>query len=342
MQTEREIYKEKILEVSKQQKLNQKSLLNSGSVSGKKDLLEQIPYICNEKDLDPILDFIKDKNGDIAQRQLALHKIEILVSKKTSLIDELIHILTDEDDHPLIRMSALNLLRQSTLRAAIFNPKKAEYLKALRTVVRDENPELRVQAMEALAGEKDEYLQRLLSEGLQAPEKALVPPEKAIQLLGYDLHFNLYPLLRNIVRNPPNGESRMEALRLLGGDPQSTELLSQVMENKLEDIEARVTATVAIQTLDPVKFNSLARNKVMDEDEDDDIRAICLNALAQNTDVEKLKQDKELIDFLQRKASGAGPNSMRATAFTSSNEQDTADELGKASSMFLLNLEKEE
>ena len=70
-----------------------------------------------------------------------------------------------------------------------------------------------------LAQQKDGFAQKKLLEGLQDPSKALVPPEKALQLLGYDVHAAGFRAARTILENPPNPVAKQEALRLLAADP---------------------------------------------------------------------------------------------------------------------------
>lgn len=62
-----------------------------------------------------------------------------------------------------------------------FESSSGDYRTTLRNVAQDENPELRERALSVLAQLKDGFAQKKLLEGLQNPEKALVPPEKALQ-----------------------------------------------------------------------------------------------------------------------------------------------------------------
>ena len=73
-------------------------------------------------------------------------------------------------------------------------------------------PQLRQRVLGLLAREKDGFAQRKLLQGLENPEKALVPPEKALQLLSYDIHADAYPVARKIVKKPPNANAKREAL----------------------------------------------------------------------------------------------------------------------------------
>jgi hypothetical protein len=75
----------------------------------------------------------------------------------------------------VVRLAALRVLQMSSFRVVVFDPKRPEYLDALRTVIDDRNASLREQALEILAQERDEYAQRRLLEGLEDPSQALVP-----------------------------------------------------------------------------------------------------------------------------------------------------------------------
>ena len=85
---------------------------------------------------------------------------------------------------------------------------------ALRAVATDQQRELRAQALELLAIDSDAYAQELLMRGLREPKNALVPEAQAIQLLGYDDHAQVVPLVREVYERA-TGATREEALRVL-------------------------------------------------------------------------------------------------------------------------------
>ncbi len=240
------------------------------------------------------IEIIRDREEDAELRTSALRGIAIEVSKSPDLIDLVIGLLKDSTEPAVVRLAALRVLQQSSFRAATFNPKRPEYLDALRTVIDDPDASLREQALEILAQGKDEYAQRRLLEGLKDPSQALVPPGKAVQLLGYDIHAEHYPILRNMVQNPPSPEAKQEAVRLLAADPTSKELLIDLLKDKGERREVRNASAGALQSLAPAEFEEQAKQIVHDDDEYDDLRATAINALALFADQEALSQDTEL------------------------------------------------
>ena len=147
-----------------------------------------------------------------------------------------------------------------------------------------------------LAREKDGFAQKKLLEGLEDPEKALVPPEKALQLLSYDVHAEAYPVARAIVSKPPNAD------RQAGGacgcsrrTPARAPMFERILRDKDETAEIRQISASALQALKPEKLQEHAREIVLDTSEYDEIQATSLTALTQFGDDEAVGDDEALL-----------------------------------------------
>src|SRR5262249_54097887 len=160
-----------------------------------------------------------------------------------------------------------------------FKSCRPDYIAALRAVAEDADPELRQRALGVLAREKDGFAQKKLIAGLKDPDQALVPPEKALQLLGYDVHADAYALAREIVAKPPRPVAKQEALRLLSSDPKSASLLERVLRDKNEPVEARQICAAGLHVINPPKYQEQARELLLDKDENPDIQSMSLTAL---------------------------------------------------------------
>jgi hypothetical protein len=165
--------------------------------------------------------------------------------------------------------------------------------------VDDPSHELRQRVLGILAREKDGYAQKRLLEGLKDRTKALLPPEKALQLLGYDVHADAYPVAREIVQNPPNQEAKREALRLLAGDAASAPTFERILRDKNESAEIRQLAAAALHALKPDSLQANAREIVMDPSEPDDIHQTCLTALTQFGPA-RIAEDGPLMDRVEQ------------------------------------------
>src|SRR6185369_9172484 len=154
-------------------------------------------------------------------------------------LQTMLKVLANKDEPIKVRLAALQSLQAASFSVIAFESCRGDYLATLRKVAEDPDPELRQRVLGLLARENDGFAEKKLLEGLRNPEKALLPPEKALQLLSYDVHAEAYPVARKIVKKPPNPEAKREALRLLGGDTGSTALFESVLRNKKEEPEFR-------------------------------------------------------------------------------------------------------
>ena len=230
-----------------------------------------------------------------AERAKAFVEAPLATIQSDTNLQASLNVLRDRTQPIKVRLAALQSLQAATFSVIEFEPYREDYLATLRELVDDPDPELRQRVLGILAREKDGYTQQKLLEGLQDPEKALVPPEKALQLLSYDVHAEAYPVARDIVNQPPNPEAKREALRLLAADANSAPVFEKLMRDKDEDREIRQISAASLQAMKPKRFQEQARELLLDTKEYDDIQATALTALAQFGDEKVMEKDEKLL-----------------------------------------------
>ena len=238
------------------------------------------------------------------RRVAALAEVPLAVCDNVEDLNSLLTILRDRNEPIKVRLAALQSLQAASFSVIAFESCRPDYLAALREVVDDPDPELRQRVLGILARENDSYVQQRLLDGLQNPEKALVPPEKALQLLSYDVHAESYSVARDIVNNPPNPEAKRAALRILAADPNSAGVFEKLFTDKDESREVRQISAGALQAMKPRRFQERARQLLLDKDEYDDIQATALTALTQFGDEKVVGQDQELMNQVDKLGKG--------------------------------------
>jgi hypothetical protein len=88
-------------------------------------------------------------------------------------------------------------------------------------------------------------------------------------------------VLRDIVENSKRPTLRRAALQLLAADGASAPLMRRIAADKTEDKAARSVAAIALQSLAPKEFAKVARAVVLDDDDNDDVRATVISAISQ-------------------------------------------------------------
>ena len=226
-----------------------------------------------------VLASFADTRADTSARIAAIDTVRLDALSRPEVMRALITVLADQADDARVRRAAQNALGELSFAVGDFAPYEADYRGALRIAATDPDPQLAEGALEVLALGHDEYAQRLLVQGLEDPSKAAVSRLRALQFLGYDLHAGHYPMLRRIVEEARDPEERIAALRLLAADSDAAAMLKRIVADRSEDVQARTASAIALNAQNPDAFASTARDIVLDPEEDDDLRAVCLTAL---------------------------------------------------------------
>jgi hypothetical protein len=234
------------------------------------------------------------------RKQTASAPAPVRVAKDTDDVRRQLKVLCDTSKRIEVRMAALQSLGAAAFSVANFESVHAEYIAALRQVSTDSHERLRRRALGILMRNKDGFAQKKLLDGLKDPAKALLPPEKALQLLGNDVHAEAYSAARAIVKKPPSQEAKREALRLLAADAKSAPLFEKVLRDKKEMRENRQIAASALNSLNPEKLQQQALKILKDKSDYADIKATSLTALEQFGDDAALGKDKALMQGVTR------------------------------------------
>ena len=249
-----------------------------------------------------------------SQRVAALALAPLAVSGSETDLQRVLKLLANPDEPIEVRFAALDSLQTASFDAATFSSIHSDYIATLRKLAEDPDYELRQRVLGILMREKDGLAQKKLLEGLKNPAKALLLPEKALQLLSYDVHAEAYSAARAVLKKRPNDDAKREALRLLAADPKAVPIFEKVLRDKKELRENRQIAASALHALDPEKLQSQARKILLDKSDYADIKATSLTALEQFGDDAALSKDKALMQSVNRFKSGKTPAKYKQTA----------------------------
>jgi HEAT repeat protein len=249
----------------------------------------------------------------VRERTAAAAEVPLAVCESEQDFQAMLKVLRGTNEPVKVRLAALQSLQAASFSVLAFEGCRGDYIATLRQVAEDRDAELRQRVLGMLMREKDGFAQKKLMEGLHDPDKALVPPEKALQLLSYDVHSDAYEAARAIIRKPPNEAARREALRLLAADATAAPLFEKLLLDKDELREIRQIAASALYALRPQRMQKHARDILMDKSDYDDIKATSLTALTQLGD-ETLSEDTALMKSIGRFSTGKTPPKYKQTA----------------------------
>ncbi len=239
-------------------------------------------------------EIVRDQTEAVELRAALMGRLGGEMKERQEHVDLAIDLVKDANQPAALRVVALKALQGASFHAPRLQASQPEFLAALRESARDADADIRQRALSALAQHKDEFAQRLLMEGLQNPAAALVPPEKAVELLAYDIHAEHYALLRELASRPPNEATRIQAIRSLAADPGAAPLLRTILRNPADGLEARTRAAHTLRVLDAAAFEGEAKAIIANDAESDELRAMCLMALTVFGDRANLRKDAHL------------------------------------------------
>lgn len=270
-----------------------------------KTALQQVPAIRDQQEAAKASGLLKDDGQDIDVRILSMQKLVSFLGEDRSFIETCLSLISNTSNDPRLRQAAFKVLQTLSFSSRVFASVRVEFIAVLRALLDDPQAPLRAMAAEELAKIKDEYVQRRLLAGLKSSEKKsvnqIVPRDKAIQLLGYDIHAEHYPIVRAILQESTATESeKVEAIHVLASDTSSANLLANMMLDKTQENEVRMTSASALRAVQPEQFIKLAKNVILDETEEPGVRAVCINGMMHHLNSDAVVNDPEFHEGMSK------------------------------------------
>ncbi|MEO6914941.1 MAG: hypothetical protein ABI151_04155 [Chitinophagaceae bacterium] len=279
----------------------QQDFINNKFIDTDAELLAHVEILDDPVAVRKAMDLLTNRNADLKLRMLAPQKAIAAIGANSDYIQICMSLLSDTGEPEELRKAVLTLLATLIFSSGIFNSQRAAYLSILRTLLDDDSSSLREMAAAELAKVKDGVVQERLLKGLKGEATPIVSTIMAMQLLGFDLHAEQFPVVKKILQNPATDEpTKLQAIRILGNDPDSRQLLVDLMLDKNQPGEIRMTSAASIQVSHPESFIKLAKPILLDETESNDVQAVVLTGLLLNHDKAAVYDDEKFLNQLQQ------------------------------------------
>ncbi len=216
-------------------------------------------------------------NSESAQlRAVALSKIFVYVPDDETLGNSLIQWIQDTQTPKELRNETLNALSNLTFSGFATFSKRQELTAALRNVCRD--PELRFRqfAFSFLMDHNDSFAQSLLVEQLEQSRTDLLPTVECLRLLALNPKGDYLPTAYKILQNPPNKESKVEAIILCGNYAPAKNTIISLLKDKKQPEDLRTVVLSTLNSNYPKEFASLVENMIIDPNEPEGLRATAI------------------------------------------------------------------
>lgn len=211
----------------------------------------------------------------------ALLLVENAAYDDTAMVVNMLALLEDVGTPMQLRLTVGSVVQVLLMGSFTKHVLSEEMVATFRTLTRDQDDGLRSIAFAVLAGRADGPVLEQLAVGLRDPTSAPLSPAESVRLLGtWDPNPD-YSLLHDIMLEPPDLETRLEAVRLLGGYAPSQQHIVRYLHDPNEREDIRLAAVGTLSANDPQNFARHVLPIVRDETERTSLRVYGIQAVMQ-------------------------------------------------------------
>ncbi|MEM9022932.1 MAG: tyrosinase family protein [Bacteroidota bacterium] len=242
-------------------------------------------------------DLVKDINESEALRTVAMNLMPLQAEEE---LDDLLEVASNPNEPAGLRANAIQHLRRSKRSSEFFVSRQPAFFELLRGMVAEEDAGLRMDAVEILASNGDEFVQRMLLNELQSDAPANIPKEQAVFFLSMDFHADHAPVLRKLLQEDSSSTIRAAAAIGLANDFDAQPLLKELVFNNEEAPEVRMASLNALHIQDAEQAVEAAVDMMAsDETPAAPLQAQLMNVVLHSAEPEKLKQHANFMASLE-------------------------------------------
>jgi hypothetical protein len=273
-------------------------------------------------ELDNLAKIVTDKQEPAAVRSGVVQLLTTYLGHTEEFVRMLVDIVTDLSEPAELRKTVMLQIRVLSLEGPAFKQFRPIVTVGLRKLIGDKDKQIAIEAIDLLAYQKDEWLQRELAEGLKNPDQAIVSEELAVYYLSLDPH-NFLDLFREVAEKSGDEKAKIMAIHALSSDTSSTDFLLSLFENKKQSSEIREASAHALDAQNPDLLLAKSVAAFKDEEEQDHhLLTVLLSKLTlQDEDgLNKIRKDEELLDKIRQHAER--PKLLKANKESSEDKED--------------------
>lgn len=259
-----------------------------------------------------LFEILQDQNED---ERIRIRTIGLIDKGDERFLDVGLSVISDATAPADLRAELIHAVFTAKRSNRHFSSSQPEFFNILRGLIRNDNPNLRFQAMSILIASDDEVVQDFLVEEIKNGESGFISTKDAVALLAQNIKPQHAPLFRELFETHSDPEVRIAALAGLGNDPESTDLLQKVVLDQEESFKIRETGALSLHHIDREKMNDLAAQIIAVPDaeghktfftsfapdpDEVDFKAGLLNMLTFTGDVNRLKHNEGLKTSLEQ------------------------------------------
>jgi len=214
-------------------------------------------------------------------RAAAIFKVRHMIHHMEEPRTKILRQIEQPYTPPHFREAAIDVMQMYIFKPTTPEEQRKIVLDVFRKVAfKDVKPEFRERAIYTLINYGDAEARRVLGYGLRDPSEAVIAPDKAITLLSGVINDSdyYYDLIFNVLKNPPNYESQLAAMRALGNYTPAQGAIAKVLQDRAAGTELRIAALAHLNATMDKEFLGVIQSVITDEKAPEELRIRCLQS----------------------------------------------------------------
>ncbi|WP_256014140.1 hypothetical protein [Desertivirga xinjiangensis] len=254
--------------------------------------MQNYPFIYDPQQIAKAKAILLNDKEDPQLRAVALSKLVAEVSRDEALSNSVLKWIQDPKTPKALRNETLNTIIGLRFSDFAMFTKRQQLIAALRTVVTDPELSFRQFAFGFLMDHGDSFAQNLLIEQLNANKTNLLPTVEILRLLALYPKGDYLPAVYRIFQNPPNQESKIEAIILCGNYAPAKKTLMDLLKDKKQSADLRQVVLSTVNANYPQEFAAQVQSMIVDQTEPENLRvsAIVMETFRRQSNIERSKR----------------------------------------------------
>ena len=284
-------------------------LNTQNNIKSRVDAISKYPFIYDKQQIEDVRKIVVDNRADPILRSTGLNKLINIVSEDDDLSNNIFNWVQDKTVAKELRLEALNTLKILSFSGFAMASKNQQFLTVARNLTSDSDISFRRFALEYLMGHGDSFAQGLLISQLDKGKTDLLPTVDILRLLALNPHGDFLPTVFKVFKSPPNKESKIEAMTILGNYLPAKDLIVSLLLDKRQSNDLRVIALGTINSSYPGEFAKFTEKILIDDTESENIKvsAVYMEMYRRKSNQERSKRIKpDSFDLNVKKLAEAG------------------------------------
>ena len=271
--------------------------------------LAKYPFIYDQVQIQKVREIVLDNSANPALRSTGLSKLINVLPDDDELTNHVFKWVEDKTIAKELRDEALNTIRILSFSGFAMSGKNQQFLTTARNLTSDPDIKFRAFAFDYLMAHGDSFAQGLLIKQLDNRKTDLLPTVDMLRLLSLNPHGDFLPTVFRVFKSPPNKESKIEAMTILGNYLPAKDMIVSILKNKKETNDMRVVALGILNSSYPDEFSTLTQNILTDETEPENLRvtAVYMEMFRRKSNQHRNKRTKpDAFDISVKKLAESG------------------------------------